>query len=69
MEKLVAAPKWISENYPAVLLREEDAMRREEVCAATSVSYLDPDVLSGEESGHGTQNAGEWQDSGGSESE
>ncbi len=66
MEKLVAAPTWRSGNHPVL---QEDVMRWEQVCAAISVSYLDPDVLSGEESEHGTQNAHEWHDSDGSESE
>ncbi len=44
-------------------------MRWAEVCEAISVSYFDPDVLSGEDSEHGTQNAREQQDSDDSELE
>ncbi|KAF9030592.1 hypothetical protein BDZ89DRAFT_1064589, partial [Hymenopellis radicata] len=52
LEELRASLAWRDDNHRAVALRDEDSRRWEQVRAAISVVYLEPDAFGEEESEH-----------------
>ncbi|KAF9030607.1 hypothetical protein BDZ89DRAFT_1243580 [Hymenopellis radicata] len=60
LEEFRASLAWRDVNHRAVALRDEDSRRWEQVRAAISVVYLEPDAFAEEESEHDTEHWNVW---------